>query len=151
MTEDGNIYYEDPNMDEEFYGTANAIDSRKRVASMAIIIPVAMKIVAKLNPKLEVVGQYGDTFGQKGAEIVDDMYMLADVIKTTTPEAENYLRTKYGKDLSYFATRAKIAAEQAQRFQTKLGQEDPDLLASSNRSIPREPFVTKPGQSRAGV
>jgi hypothetical protein len=120
-------------------------------ASAAIIIPIAMKMVAKINPKLEVVGQYGDTFGQKGAEITDDLYMLADVIKTTTPEAENYLRTKYGKDISYFETRAKIAAQQATRFQNKLTNEDPNLLAKSDPNIPREPFNTKPGQSRAGV
>ena len=116
-------------------------------ASIAVIVPIAMKMVAKINPKLEVVGQYGDTFGQKGAEITDDLYMLADAIKTTTPEAESYLRTKYGKDLSYFETRAKIAAQQATRFQNKLTNEDPNLLAKSDINMPREPFNTKPSQT----
>lgn len=120
-------------------------------ASIAVIVPIALRMVGKINPKLQVVGQYGDAFGQKGAEITDDLYMLADVIKTTMPEAENYLKTRYGKDIAYFETRAKIAAEQAQRFKGDLNTEDPKLLASSRIDLPREPFNTKPGLIRKGI
>jgi hypothetical protein len=35
MSEDGNVYYEDPNFDEEFYGTDNAIQTRKKIAAMS--------------------------------------------------------------------------------------------------------------------
>jgi hypothetical protein len=34
MSKEGNIRYEDPNLDEEYYGTSNALETRRRVAAM---------------------------------------------------------------------------------------------------------------------
>lgn len=112
-------------------------------ASLAVIVPIAGRMISKINKKLEPVSQYADTFGQKGAEILDDMYMLADAGKKTFPEYEELLRTKYGKDISYFETRAKIAAQQAARFKGELNAEDPKLLANANINLPRESFDTR--------
>jgi hypothetical protein len=34
-TEDGEIFYDDPNLDPEFYGEPNALETRKKIARMS--------------------------------------------------------------------------------------------------------------------
>ena len=112
------------------------------VGSLAVIVPIVAHFIGKINPKLRIVSQYADTFAQKNAEYADDFLILADAIKMTSPEMEKFIREKSGKDIDYYASRMKIAAEQAQRFKAKLQDQDPELLANSDKDLPREDLRT---------
>ena len=109
--------------------------------SIAVIAPIIAHYIGKINPKLKIVSQYADTFAEKTTEYTDDVHLLIDAIGKTSPETIAYLNEK-GKGLSYWDTRLKIAAQQAQRFKGEIQAKDPELLASSVKDLPREGFDT---------
>lgn len=121
------------------------------VVSLGIILPIVGKYISKINPKLKIVSQYTDTFGQKTAEQSDELYMLVDALKVAAPEVEAYIKQKYGKDINYFRERVEIGAEQAGRFKGQLNEQDPKLLANSVTDLPRETKKTTPGSSLGAV
>lgn len=117
------------------------------VISVGVIAGVLAPILKKFGGRLNVVGQYADTFAQKTVENQEEMYRALAAARTVVPELDDALK-KYEAPLAKAEKRIVTGAEQIDLFREILSK---SAQASARTDLPRENFKVDLKRRGGGV